>query len=672
MDLAGIAGLGDEAHLGAGLLPDQVVVDGGGEQQGRDRRVDIVGVAVRQHDDAGAVVDGLADLGADAVQGPLQRQATARHAVQAGHHHGLEPSEVSVEVDVDDLGQLVVADDRVGQHHLAAARRAGSEQVALRPDRGAERGHQFLPDGVQRRVGDLGEELLEVVEQQAGPLGQHRDGGVGPHRADGLVPGPGHRGDDDLQLLVGVAEHLLAAADAVVAVDDVLALGKAAEVDDAGMQPLVVGVLGGELGLDLLVVDHAALRGVHQQHPPRLQAALPHDSRRVDVHHADLGGHDHQVVVGHPKAARAQAVAVEDGADHRPVGERDRGGAVPGLHQGGVEAVEGPLGRVHLIVVLPRLGDHHEHGVGQAAAAQMEELQHLVEAGRVRGTGSADGVGPLQVARDGVGRQERLAGAHPVAVALNGIDLAVVGDEAVRVGQRPRREGVGREPAVHERQAPTPPARRPGPRRRRRAGAPSASPCRSWCGPTGRGSRRRATRRCRRRFRARGACAAGRRAGRVRGHWIRRDRTRTTGGRPASPAGPTRRPPPGRPVRRANRARPAPPRPPTARWPPPSSHGPRRRREGSRCPWRSGPSRAAGGLTPPARSGRGPAGGCRLRPRCPPRRPWHRGAPGCRARRRPARRCAGWPGPWTSTTNATPHPSCSNRGSYSPVGPGGP
>ena len=49
-------------------------------------------------------------------------------------------------------------------------------------------------------------------------------------------------------------------------------------------------------------------------------------------------------------------------------------------------------------------------------------------------------------------RHQRLARAHPVAVALQRVDLAVVGDIAVRVRERPRRERVGREAAVHQRQ----------------------------------------------------------------------------------------------------------------------------------------------------------------------------------------------------------------------------
>ena len=54
--------------------------------------------------------------------------------------------------------------------------------------------------------------------------------------------------------------------------------------------------------------------------------------------------------------------------------------------------------------------------------------------------------------RDQRGRHQRLAGAHPVAVALHGVDLAVVGQVAVRVRERPRRERVGGEAAVHQRQ----------------------------------------------------------------------------------------------------------------------------------------------------------------------------------------------------------------------------
>jgi hypothetical protein len=220
---------------------------------------------------------------------------------------------------------------------------------------------------------------------------------------------------------------------------------------EAGVQPVLVGLLGGEAGLDLVVFHDPAGGGVDQEHPARLEAALGDHGRRVEVEHARLAGEHDQAAGGAPPAARAQAVAVEDRADDRAVGERDRRRPVPRLHQAGVEPVERPARGVHAGVVLPRLGDHHERGVRQAAAGQVQQFEHLVEGGRVGGARRADGQQPLDVAGDGGAGDERLAGGHPVAVAADGVDLAVVRDVAVRVGQRPARERVGGEPAVHQR-----------------------------------------------------------------------------------------------------------------------------------------------------------------------------------------------------------------------------
>ena len=83
----------------------------------------------------------------------------------------------------------------------------------------------------------------------------------------------------------------------------------------------------------------------------------------------------------------------------------------------------------------------------------MQQLEHLVEAGRVARPRRADRVDARQVALNQRRLEERLAGPHPVAVAGQRVDLAVVAQVAVRVGQRPARERVGREARVHQRQA---------------------------------------------------------------------------------------------------------------------------------------------------------------------------------------------------------------------------
>ncbi len=195
-------------------------------------------------------------------------------------------------------------------------------------------------------------------------------------------------------------------------------------------------MLGRQGVLDLVVVDDPTRLGVDQEHPPGLEAALADHLRRRDVEHADLAGQHHQTVVGHPVAGGAQAVAVEHGADHRAVGEGHGRRAVPRLHERGVVPVEGPPGRVHRAVVLPRLGDHHQHGVVDGAAAEVEQLQYLVERGRVARPRGHDREGPVE-AGDQFGRAQGLAGPHPVPVAGQGVDLAVVGHVPVGMGERP-------------------------------------------------------------------------------------------------------------------------------------------------------------------------------------------------------------------------------------------
>ena len=110
---------------------------------------------------------------------------------------GLEARRLAVLVDVHQLGQVVAVDDGQGQEDLAAGALAGRQQVGLGTDGGRQRGHQFLADGVERRVGHLGEELGEVVVEQAGAVREHGDGRVRAHGAERLAAAPGHRRHDD-------------------------------------------------------------------------------------------------------------------------------------------------------------------------------------------------------------------------------------------------------------------------------------------------------------------------------------------------------------------------------------------------------------------------------------------------------------------------------------------
>ena len=299
-------------------------------------------------------------------------------------------------------------------------------------------------------VGDLRELLGEVVEQHAAALGEHRHRRVVAHRAERLLAGVGHRREQHLEVLFGVAEGPLAALHGLAGVAHVLALRQLAHLDRIALDPLAVRVLGGEGCLDLLVGDDATLVGVDQEHPAGLEAALGDDVLVGDLgQHACLGGEHHVAVVGELPAAGAEAVAVEQRADLGAVGEDDVGRAIPRLDQRVVVLVEGAHVRVELVVLLPCGRQHHRDRVRQGAAGQVQQLEALVEGARVGVAGRGDRQQRRELSEQ-FGAQAALAGGQPVAVALDRVDLAVVGDQAERLGQRPAREGVRGEAGVDD------------------------------------------------------------------------------------------------------------------------------------------------------------------------------------------------------------------------------
>ena len=151
-------------------------------------------------------------------------------------------------------------------------------------------------------------------------------------------------------------------------------------------------------------------------------------------------------------ARRAQAVAVERGADLAAVGEGDRGGAVPRLHQRGVIFVERAALFIHQRIAGPGFRNHHHDGVRQRVAALHQEFERVVEAGGVALALIGDRPQPADVLAVQFRMHRGLARRHPVDVAAQRVDLAVMGDHPVRMRQRPGREGVGREPLMHQRQ----------------------------------------------------------------------------------------------------------------------------------------------------------------------------------------------------------------------------
>jgi hypothetical protein len=96
--LAGVTRLHDEPDLGAGAVANEMVVHGRHAQQRWDRRHRLIGLAVRENDDAGAVADRLRHLGPDLVEGLPQALPAAVDRVQTADHRGAHPVLVAADL----------------------------------------------------------------------------------------------------------------------------------------------------------------------------------------------------------------------------------------------------------------------------------------------------------------------------------------------------------------------------------------------------------------------------------------------------------------------------------------------------------------------------------------------------------------------------------------------
>ncbi len=218
------------------------------------------------------------------------------------------------------------------------------------------------------------------------------------------------------------------------------------------MQPVAVGMALGQISLDLVVGNEAALFEVDQQHLAGLQPPLGDDLVLGDLEHAHFGRHHDAIVLGDEIARRPQAVAVERCADLAAVGEGDRGGAVPRLHHRGVIFVEGAARLIHQGIAGPGFRNHHHHGVRQRVAALHQEFERVVETGGVGLALIGNRPQPGDVLAVQFRMHRGLPRRHPVDVAAQRVDFAVMGDHPVGMRQRPGREGVGREALMHQRQ----------------------------------------------------------------------------------------------------------------------------------------------------------------------------------------------------------------------------
>src|SRR5690606_11543858 len=157
--LARLAGLDEDADARALRARDEMVVHGAAREQRADGDPVGADVAVRQHDEAIAVVDRPLGLGAYAVERAYERARRFR-ARERDVDRRRAPAAM---VERLERLHLLVREDRMPEPQAMRLARARLEQVALGPDVALEGHDDLFADRVDRRIRDLREELLEVV-----------------------------------------------------------------------------------------------------------------------------------------------------------------------------------------------------------------------------------------------------------------------------------------------------------------------------------------------------------------------------------------------------------------------------------------------------------------------------------------------------------------------------
>ncbi len=277
----------------------------------------------------------------------------------------------------------------VRQHGLVrfqASRRAGvidPKQVGLGTDERCERHDDLFADRVDRRVGHLRKQLLEIVVKHLVSAGQNRQCAVAAHGARCFFARVGHRLQNELEVFLRVSKRLLRIQQRNRCNRRDHSFRQIIEEIARLFDPLAVRLGGGDLLFQFGIVHDTSSLHVNQQHLARLQTPFLDDVLLAKIQHAHLGCHQHDIVVGNQVTRRAQSVAVEGCTDHATVGESHGGGAVPRLHQRRVIFVERAPLFIHQRITGPGFWYQQHHCLRHRVAASHQQFQRIVETGGV-------------------------------------------------------------------------------------------------------------------------------------------------------------------------------------------------------------------------------------------------------------------------------------------------
>ena len=197
----GIAALHHDIGKGTHAGADQMVVHAAHGKKRRHGNLARSGT-IAQHHDVHAVADRSLNVLCKLLERSLQRALAGIAAV-----HGTEATSLKAHtVDSADTLELLLAQQRTLQANQLAGRTGILEQVAVVAQVERGRGDHMLAQGIDRRVRDLSEQLIEVVKERTRLLGQAGQRRVDAHRGERCLALLGHGTHDLVDVIPVVAE----------------------------------------------------------------------------------------------------------------------------------------------------------------------------------------------------------------------------------------------------------------------------------------------------------------------------------------------------------------------------------------------------------------------------------------------------------------------------------
>ncbi len=445
MHISGLTGFQNNGDLGSLLRPDEVLLHRGHRQKRRHRNVVLVHAAVREDDDVLSLCRRAVHCDVQLLQRALQRRVLV---IQERDGLRMEPGLIQR----TDLHEIHSGQDRMIDLQHTAVLRLFIQKIAVGSDVDRRVRDHLLTEGVNRRVRDLREQLLEIIEQELVLTGENRERNIVSHGCRGLHAVLCHRKNVVTDILVGIAENLVQLVPQLLIVgrDLLVRNRKTGQMQKISVQPLTVRLTARIAALAFFIRDDLFLLCVHQKDASGLQAGFLHDVLRRDVQNTDLGRQDQTVVIRDVIAGRSKAVPVQSRTHDVAVREQNRSRAVPGLHHRRIIMVEILFVLLHKTVILPRLRHNHHHGERKGHSVHVEELQRVVQHSGIRSFFRDHRENLVDVLLHDRRGHRLLTGQHTVDVAADGVDLAVVRDHAVRMRAVPGRRRVRGETGMHD------------------------------------------------------------------------------------------------------------------------------------------------------------------------------------------------------------------------------